>query len=269
MLALTTDAPLRDMTILVTRATGQAAAFTTLLEQQGATVLEMPTLAIVPPSDWGPLDHAIAQLDTMDWLILTSANAVTFFWQRLQHQTQKVQLPPDLKLAVVGKKTAATLKQFGYQADFIPPDFVADSLIDTFPDALADQQILFPRVETGGRTILIDAFRQAGAVVHEVPAYESGCPEAIPQAIQAAIAAHSIQIVTFASAKTVVNFQRLLAQTWPHDWQNLLDPLAIASIGPQTSIACREKLGRVDLEATQYTLDGLTAALVTWVNQTR
>ncbi|HEY9606085.1 MAG TPA: hypothetical protein V6C85_31045, partial [Allocoleopsis sp.] len=47
----------------------------------------------------------------------------------------------------------------------------------------------------------------------------------------------------------------------PYD---LLQHVCIASIGPQTSVTCRELLGRVDVEAQEYTLEGLTQAIVQW-----
>ena len=48
------------------------------------------------------------------------------------------------------KKTAQVLQEYNLQADFIPPDFIADSMAENFPESLRGKQILFPRVETGG-----------------------------------------------------------------------------------------------------------------------
>ena len=89
--------------ILVTRAASQSRTFRNLLEAQGATVIEMPTLEITPPSSWEPLDEAIAHLPRYHWLILTSANAVNYFWQRLEAVNKASDLS-GLKIAVVGKK---------------------------------------------------------------------------------------------------------------------------------------------------------------------
>jgi len=60
---------LSNKTILVTRSANQAKTFRTLLEKQGATVMEMAALEIRPPSSWEPLDQAIEALSTFDWLI--------------------------------------------------------------------------------------------------------------------------------------------------------------------------------------------------------
>ncbi|NET39589.1 MAG: uroporphyrinogen-III synthase, partial [Cyanothece sp. SIO1E1] len=173
--------PLANKTVLVTRSVGQSSQFTRYLQAQGAQVIEMPALEIGPPTSWQALDQAIAQLASFDWLILTSANGVDFFLDRLALQAQAASALARVKIAVVGKKTAASLNQRGIKPDFTPPNFVADSLLEHFPerDRLSRQKILFPRVETGGRAVLVDDFRAQGAEVIEVAAYESRCPEAI------------------------------------------------------------------------------------------
>ncbi|URR34579.1 uroporphyrinogen-III C-methyltransferase [Thermosynechococcus sp. HN-54] len=249
---------LHGKTILVTRAAGQASAFSEQLKAAGATVLEMPTLEIVPPSSWEPLDQALAELSTFDWLILTSHNAVTFFMERLHSQGKDSRALAGLKIAVVGEKTAQTLSSYGLVADFTPSEFVADALVAEFPEPVAGLRFLFPRVERGGRPVLVDAFTAAGAEVLEVPAYDSRCPQAADAHVLAALEAGQVDIVTFTSSKTVKHFCQLLGARVA----DLLQNVQIASIGPQTSQTCRELLGRVDAEATEHTLEGLLQALL-------
>lgn len=263
--------PLTDKTILVTRAAGQSSQFSHLLSQKGARVLEMPALEIGPPSTWQPLDDAIAQIATFDWLILTSTNGVQSFFDRLAQQ--RAALPPHLRIAVVGKKTAQELSHLSLEPDFIPPDFVADSLVAHFPDGdrLDHLRILFPRVEEGGREVLVKEFMKRGATVVEVPAYASGCAKAIAPDIVAALQQGQVDMVTFASSKTVACFAQLLETHLGTAAQDLVQTqwrsLCIASIGPQTSLACQNYLGRVDIEAQEYTLEGLTQAIVGWAEQ--
>jgi uroporphyrinogen-III synthase len=257
--------PLSDKTILVTRSAGQSSSFHGLLTAQGATVIDMPALEITPPSSWEPLDRAIAQLPTYDWLILTSANAVDYFWQRLEVGGDPAALA-GVKLAVVGKKTAKVLARHGYQPDYIPPDFVADALVAAFPESVVGQRLLFPRVESGGRAVLVQEMTAAGATVTEVPAYESGCPRAPDPHAIAALQSQRVNVITFASSKTVRHGCRLMAQGLGDQWQEQIAAAAIAAIGPQTADACRQTLGRVDIEAQTYTLDGLTEAICQWAS---
>ncbi|MBD2257259.1 uroporphyrinogen-III C-methyltransferase [Pseudanabaena sp. FACHB-2040] len=256
--------PLTGKTILVTRSLGQSSQFTKLLQAQGAQVVEMPALEICPPSSWAELDDAIAHLSRFNWLILTSANGVNYFLERLLAAGKDVRSLAGIKIAVVGKKTAAVLGQWGLAPDFVPPDFVADALVEHFPEPVDGLKVLFPRVESGSREVLIEELTAAGAQVVAVAAYESGCPRELdPQAI-AALQSGSVDVVTFASSKTVRHFSALVEQGLGPDWLSFLAEVAIASIGPQTSITCQELLGRVDIEAAEYTLDGLTEAISTW-----
>jgi uroporphyrinogen III methyltransferase/synthase len=258
--------PLSGKTVLVTRAAEQSSQFARLLQLQGAAVIEMPALEIRPPSSWQGLDAAIAHLADFDWLILASANGVEYFFSRLTALAKDVRALAGVKIAVVGKKTAAVLKNYGLQPDFVPPNFVADSLVENFPETLPDKKILFPRVESGGREVLVQELAAQGAAVEEVAAYQSACPEAIFPAAWQALQEKATDVITFASSKTVHNFHYLVSQAIG-DRSNLtinslLENVCLASIGPQTSKTCRELLGRVDVEAKEYTLEGLTEALV-------
>ena len=281
--------PLQGKTVLVTRAASQAGYFCDRLQSQGAQVIEMPTLEIVPPSSWDDLDGAIAQLSSFDWLILTSANGVHAFFERLALAPNGIDNLTHIKIAVVGKKTASSLEAYGYKPTFTPPNFVADSLVSEFPDAhtLASSRLLFPRVESGGRAVLVQEFTTQGATVVEVPAYQSQCPEKIDPHAFADLKAEQVDVITFASSKTVRYFAQLFTQALLLDtlsghylvegddyriseelsqsqMKTHLKSVCIASIGPQTSKTCQDVLGRVDLEAEEYTLDGLLTALMEW-----
>ncbi|MGF1518769.1 MAG: uroporphyrinogen-III C-methyltransferase [Nodosilinea sp.] len=261
-----TTHPLSSKTILITRATEQSSAFADLLTAQGATVVDLPALEMRSPSSWAGLDGAIAVLPTFSWLLLTSANAVNFFVDRLLAQGKDLRALGGLKIAVVGRKTAAVLTRRGLVPDFVPPDYVADSMVKNFPENVAGQRLLFPRVESGGREVLVQEFTAAGAEVVEVAAYESGCPEfPHPQAIEA-LRAGRVDVITFASSKTVAHTAQLLEQGLGSQWRSRLDSVAIASIGPKTSDTCQKLLGRVDIEPAEYTLDGLTEAIATWAS---
>ena len=259
--------PLANRTILVTRAQSQSSKFTTLLKEQGATVVEMAALAITPPSSWNDLDCAIANLNQFQWLILTSANGVNYFCDRLLTLGYDARALGRIKIAVVGRKTASSLQKRQLNPDFIPPDYVADSLVAHFPESLVGQKILFPRVESGGREVLMKELSDQGATVIEVPAYQSQCPQQIDSIAWQALEQNQIDIVTFASSKTVKNFYHLLQKKLGSvsAINSLLKDTCIASIGPQTSVTCRELLGRFDIEAEEYTLEGLTDSII--INQ--
>jgi uroporphyrinogen III methyltransferase/synthase len=261
----TNRSDLTGKTILVTRATTQASQFLDRLAETGAIAIEMPALEIVPPSNWEGLDREIARLPQYDWLILTSANAVESFFERLQTLRGSMRLPARLQLAVVGDKTAIALKQVGFDPDFVPPEFVSDSMAAYFPGGLEGSRVLFPRVESGGRDLLVRDLTAKGASVVEVAAYQSRCPDAIAPDALAALQTRRVDAITFASSKTVKHFCQMLERSQPNSaWQAWLENVCIASIGPQTSKACEDFLGRIDAEAREYNLDGLIQAMEDW-----
>ena len=139
---------------------------------------------------------------------------------------------------------------------------MADSLIEHFPVSGWGLRLLIPRVQSGGRTVLAEAFGEAGARVVEVAAYESRCPEHIPEAAASALASGEVAAISFSSGKTGTHTAQLLEARFGPDWRPLLASTQIISIGPQTSQRCQEVMGRVDAEATPHDIAGLVQACV-------
>ena len=247
--------------MVVTRAANQQGEARILLEAEGAHVLDLPALVIGPPDDWGPLDDALDELEDFHWLVFSSANGVQAVEQRLQRRGSCLaRRPNSLKIAAVGRKTAALLDDLGAPADFVPPRFVADSLIENFPVSGFGLRMLLPRVQSGGRTLLADVFAEAGVRVVEVAAYESRCPETMPEPTAAAIAAADVDVICFSSGKTASHSAQLLLQRFGERWSERIQSVKLVSIGPQTSQSCYENFGRVDAEADPHDLNGLVAA---------
>jgi uroporphyrinogen-III synthase len=255
--------PLAGYRIAVTRAETQLGAARRLFEAAGAEVVDLPALVVGPPDEWGPLDDALAELEHFHWLVFSSGNGVEAVEQRLKRLGSCLaHRPKSLKLAAVGRKTAAQLEALGATAEFIPPAFVADSLLEHFPQSGWGLRLLLPRVQSGGRTLLAEAFGEAGARVVEVPAYESRCPEGLPSATLQAIHAQKLDAITFSSGKTVIHTCQLLEKHFGSHWRQQIARARVISIGPQTSLSCCQHLGRLDGEADPHDLQGLVEACV-------
>ena len=109
---------------------------------------------------------------------------------------------------------------------------------------------------------MVEQLQQHGVIIDAIPAYESGCPEAIDPVALDAIQNQSLDAIAFASSKTVKHFCQLLDRVESQEtWRSWIAEVKIASIGPQTSKTCYELLERVDCEALEYTLDGLADAI--------
>ncbi|MEN6557863.1 MAG: uroporphyrinogen-III synthase, partial [Thermoguttaceae bacterium] len=75
--------PMVGSRVMVTRPVQPNDGLVERLRQLGAEVIVQPTIAIGPPSDWAPVDRALARLDQFDWLVFLSVHGVRFFWNRL------------------------------------------------------------------------------------------------------------------------------------------------------------------------------------------
>ena len=255
--------PLQGKTIVVTRSQEQQGEAFSLFQGLGARVVDLPALVITPPENWGPLDDALADLEDFHWIVFSSANGVRSVEERLKRMGGTLSCRPStLKIAAVGRKTAQNLKDIGAQADFVPPSFHADSLIKHFPGFGLGLRMLLPRVQSGGRTVLSEAFADAGLCVVEVAAYESSCPDEIPETTLKVIADGEADAIVFTSGKTAAHTAELLKRYFGKDWKINLKGTHLISIGPQTSLSCKKYFGKIDKEADPHDIDGLINACI-------
>jgi len=253
-----TEMSLIDKKIIITRAQEQTSEAREIFRNNGAEVFDLPSLLIGPPDDWGPLDEALQEIYTFDWIIFSSANGVRNVEERMKSiGLSLAKISKTIKIAAVGRKTASLLSEINAKISFVPPDFVADSLVENFPQNEKGLKLFIPRVQTGGRSILSDSFKLKGAEVTEVAAYESSCPQDIPQKTIDALNSGKIDIIAFTSGKTVINTVSLLKKYFGENWLKLLEKIKIVSIGPQTSNSCKKLIRKPDKEANPHDLHGL------------
>src|SRR2546422_6060696 len=157
---------LTGKTILITRAAGQSAELRAMLEDHGARVIECPTIQIVPPKTWKPVDDAIRRLNTYQWLLFTSANAVEQFMDRIGN------VRCTIPIAVVGSATAAKLSEWDLKPALLPKEFRAEGLLEAFPEKMVAVRILFPRAEVA-RELLPEEVRRRRATVAGVSGYRT------------------------------------------------------------------------------------------------
>src|SRR5262249_42359094 len=68
--------PLLGKRVLVTRPRHQTGDLVRRLELLGAVPLVLPAVEVGPPADWGPVDRALGELASFQWLVFTSSNGV-------------------------------------------------------------------------------------------------------------------------------------------------------------------------------------------------
>jgi uroporphyrinogen III methyltransferase/synthase len=247
--------PLFGQRIVVTRARGQAEALSSRLHALGAEVIELPTIEILPALDYEPLDQAIAELGSYDWLIFTSANGVRFFLERLDRSAVDLRAL-RARICAIGPATRAAIEALHLKVDVMGKDYVAEGMLAAFAaHNLAGQRILLPRAAVARDLVPVELARR-GAVVDVVEAYRTAVPEgARAAAAEIFGATQKPDWVTFTSSSTVRNLVAVAGAA-------AVGGVKAASIGPITSATARELGIEVTVEASVFTVDGLVEAIL-------
>ena len=252
--------PLMGRCIVVTRAREQASDLVKRLSDLGAECLECPTIKVVPPEDAEPLDRAIENLSSYDWLIFTSINGVNFFFERLFQKNKDVRDLKDIRTAVIGPATQKRLFDFGFKSDIVPESYRAESVVKAFVGIdVIGKKILLPRAKEA-RPVLPLELKKMGAVVDEVTAYRTHAVKDNAEILSARLKERSIDMITFTSSSTAKNFHALFPS---EDLKDLMQGVTIASIGPVTADTARDLGFDVNIVAESYTIPGLCQAILT------
>jgi uroporphyrinogen III methyltransferase/synthase len=252
--------PLMGRCIVVTRAREQASDLVKRLSDLGAECLECPTIKVSPPQDVKPLDRAMENLSSYDWLIFTSVNGVNFFFERLFQKNKDVRALKDIHTAVIGPATEKRLFDFGLKSDIVPESYRAESVVKAFAGKdVTGRKILLPRAKEA-RPVLPLELKKMGAVVDEVTAYCTHAVKDNTDVLSARLKERSIDMITFTSSSTVKNFRALFPN---EDLKDLTRGVTIASIGPVTADTARDLGFDVHIIAESYTIPGLCQAILT------
>jgi uroporphyrinogen-III synthase len=245
--------PLANRRILITRAQAQASGLAAQLEALGATTIQIPTIAIAPPSSYAALDAAITQIDRFDWLIFTSANAVAVFADRARHLGLS---PRPNRTAAIGPATAKAVVEAGLLLNLTPPQAVAESLAESLREHAPGARMLLVRAAIA-RDTLPGMLTEAGASVTIAEAYRTVIPETSVQQLRELFENDPPDAITFTSASTAQNLVALLDEAS----LRLPEGIALASIGPITSQAMRNLGLEPTCEAQEATIQSLREAL--------
>ena len=245
--------------MLVTRAPGQAGEFSRLLRERGATVVELPTIEIVPPESWEDADRAIERLPSgYDWLILTSTNAVERFLRRVRERRGDLWCLAGVRICAVGPKTRAAIEEAGLAVEFQPSVFRAEGLIaEAGEGAWRGRRVLFPRAAEG-RDVIPEEMRRLGASLDLVTVYRTVPSPAGRGRLRELLAAGALAAVTFTSGSTVKSFVALLDAG---QVAAVAGRVVVACIGPVTADEARAAGLPVDVLAREATIPSLADAL--------
>ncbi len=251
--------PLLGRKIVVTRAREQASNLVEQLESLGAEVMECPTIKIVDPESYAPLDEALSKLASYQWVVFTSVNGVKYFFGRLFAKGLDARALGGAKIAAIGPVTAQTLMQYGLKTDILPKNYRAESVVEAFSNEnVSGKRVLLPRAEEARPVIPVE-LEKMGATVDEISVYRTVQDRGNADALVRDLKDGAIDMVTFTSSSTVKNFKALIPE---ENFSDLTKGVDIACIGPITADTAVELGFEVRVTADEYTIPGLCDVIV-------
>jgi len=296
--------PLSGKRVMITRPVHQSQKMVDLITDLGGEPWTFPTIKIAPivkEGTWGkspipleelagkspipleekypatPLDQAIVDIEEYSWLVFTSINGVTAFFQRMQQLRVDIRSLKDVKICAIGPKTRAELERIGLIIDYVPEKYTSQDLVDGLRSILkagassstpynepGTEKILVPRAESAPD--VFSALRDDGFNINEVPAYRTLQGDGNTELIRKLFQEKRIHILTFTSASTVTNFVDMLGAD---ELQSLLEGVTVACIGPVTASIAQKLEIPVHVVAKEYTIEGMMASILEYINHER
>ena len=252
--------PLFGRRVVVTRRPEQAGSFAQRLTELGADVLEVPTIKIAPPKEADAIVDALLGLNAYDWLVFTSVNGVTAFFDIFFRRFQDLRDIGGVRIAAVGPATAAKLRELHLQVDLTPDEFAGKKIAAAFAkfESVENLKMCLLRAEVANPD-LPKALEELGAIVDDIAIYSTVAETADPTGAGRTLLESGADWITFTSGSTLEHFHARF------DLPKLLKKFPqtkLASIGPETSKAIRALGLEPTLEAKEHTTDGLISALL-------
>ncbi|MCH2201235.1 MAG: uroporphyrinogen-III C-methyltransferase [Fuerstiella sp.] len=164
--------PLFGLRIGITRAEHQSDDVVHTVVRAGGQPVLLPMIDILPPDQQQQhnLETTIDDLQSYDWLIFTSANAVREFMKQLWERGQDARKLHQLKIAVMGASTAAELERWCLHADIVPEQSGSESLAQVLKPIVSGKRCLWPAADRA-RNTLAELLTSAGAAIRKVVCY--------------------------------------------------------------------------------------------------
>ncbi|MFO1511339.1 MAG: uroporphyrinogen-III C-methyltransferase [Verrucomicrobiota bacterium] len=252
--------PLFGQRVVVTRSRAQAGELSHKFIELGAEVLEIPCIKTSAPANVQSLTEALLELNAYDWLVFTSANGVTSFFEYFFRAFKDTRDIGGARIAAVGPATAAKLRELHLQVDLMPEEAIGAKIAKEFSkfESIENLKICLLRAEVANPD-LPQALEELGAIVDDIPVYRTVAEPDELADVSAKLLATGADWITFTSGSTVEHFHKrfdlpALLKKFPQ--------IKLASIGPETTKAIETLALKPLVEAKQHTMDGLVAALL-------
>jgi uroporphyrinogen III methyltransferase / synthase len=243
--------PLFGRQVIVTRARAQSAEAVARLSELGAEVVQLPVVEMVAPEYASELEPWVARIESYDWLVFTSANAVNFFISRID-DIRRIKA----RICAIGPSTRDAVQALRLRVELMPDKSTSEGIAAAFQVFdMKGKRVLFPRAETA-REAAPAALVARGAVVDAPVVYRNVVPPGAEERMHSYVASGAKpDWVLFTSPSTVNSFLALGGGA-------VLASARIASIGPTTSQAARDRGLTVHVEPDVPSMDALIDAVL-------
>jgi uroporphyrinogen-III synthase len=233
--------PLKNNTILITRAESQSEDFSEKLQLLGARTISLPLIKTSPIHQSELIN---SYNSNFDWLIFTSVNTVTYFFKLID--PKKI----TAKIAVVGEKTAQHIQRLGLTVNFQPTEFTGKHIAKEIP-IRKNEKIFIPR-SIVAKNDIVEILENRNCKVTTLSIYDNTPITYTPQELTNLLNC-KIDYITFTSGSTVKAFANL---NYP------LHHTKAICIGPETAKIAQQLNINVAEMANPHTIEGMIDAIL-------
>jgi len=260
------ELPLKGKTIVITRTIEQSQESAAALTNLGANVIIVPTLEIVPPSDWSKFDSVVSHPERIDFIIFTSVHAVQMFSKRCQEIGAIINYN-RIKVVAVGNKTSSYCHKNNISVNIVPDKFSAEGVIELLSKYNLKNKVVFIPRSAIGREELPLGLKDLGAIIKSVPVYNVAIPsgENVRASLQQ-LDSTKVDLFIFTSPSTFENFLQIADVKNPFQYFSRFN---VAAIGPTTKEAIESKKVKVNILPDEFTINGLTKKIVEYYSNNK
>ena len=244
--------PLSGKRVLVTGSRSMVERLSPLLKEEGAEAISF-SLIRTEPMETPAFAQTMEEIDSYTWIVLTSANGVECFFERLKMMRKDIRDFQGVHFAVIGDGTKKALESHGIYSELIPTAYSSkDMAAAMVPHMKPEDRVLLLRAEEAN-AVLPEALEAAGIAHTCVSLYHTVIDTRKADELSRLIP--TVDYVTFASSSAVRAFASMA-----DDLENV--PARYISIGPVTTKTAEKAGLHVDRTAAVYTAQGIVDTII-------
>ena len=235
------DRPFKDRSFILLRKKEFNQDFKDFLIDNKAEFLELETIKYTPIQDAG-FDNALRHIEDYSYLILTSRNAVEFFFRRALELAIDFRRFANIKIASIGQKTMKDIAQYGFKADYVSEKYTSDELIKKVISNFDKKaKVLYPHSDKAKGNI------RAALADYDVDAFE--VYKNSDEAYEKMYLDDKVYDIFFFSSSEAISFNKF--------YPEIMAKARIYSIGPYTTKSIEELGYKVYKEAKVHDSEGM------------